>query len=288
MRDRVMRRAWLLGTALAAVALAAPAAADPMVTTVAPAAVTPAPAAGTGFQIYLFGDEPSVEAANSQAGETQPSLRLGGIGEARALTWFTPRVSGLGLGLTARSAGGTSEVFSPADGSADGSIAVGLNYDEAVGKFRVRAGMSSLVADGDTAREAPFGRQRLLRDDPNAWQVGAAVGYSNFQVGANFGDTTVPQCTTGGKCEGGDFWDIGLAYNFGSANLSAGYFSSGAGSAAAGTNRDVGIWSFNAGYKLLPNMDVYGGVNWVDIERGANAGKPNDGTVFLLGTNVRF
>src|SRR3546814_5458389 len=85
-------------------------------------------------------------------------------------------------------------------------------------------------------------------------------------------DTTAPQCTAGGKCEGGDFWDVGLAYNFGSANLSAGYFSSGAGNAAAGTNRDVGIWSFNAGYKLLPNMDVYGGVNWVDIERGAKIG----------------
>src|SRR3546814_12091852 len=89
--------------------------------------------------------------------------------------------------------------------------------------------MSSLVADGDKAGETPFGRQRPLRDDPNAWQVGAAVGYSNFQVGAKFGDTTAPQCTAGGKCEGGDFWDVGLAYNFGSANLSAGYFSSGAG-----------------------------------------------------------
>src|SRR3546814_17029733 len=91
----------------------------------------------------------------------------------------------------------------------------------------------------------------------SAWQVGAAVGYSNFQVGAKFGDTTAPQCTAGGKCEGGDFWDVGLAYNFGSANLSAGYFSSGAGNAAAGPNRHGGIWSFNAGPKLLPNMDVY-------------------------------
>src|SRR3546814_19582770 len=71
-----MRRAWLLGTALAAVALATPAAADPMVTTVSPEAGTLAPAAGTGFQIYLFGDEPTAKTATPQAGETQPSRRL--------------------------------------------------------------------------------------------------------------------------------------------------------------------------------------------------------------------
>src|SRR3546814_20268525 len=56
-RDRVMRRAWMLGTALAAVALATPAAAAPMVTTVAHEAGTSAPDAGEGLQPYLFGEE---------------------------------------------------------------------------------------------------------------------------------------------------------------------------------------------------------------------------------------
>ncbi len=48
------------------------------------------------------------------------------------------------------------------------------------------------------------------------------------------------------------------------------------------------IFSLNAGYKVGPGLNIYGGVDWIDLQStGETAETPLD-TRFMLGTNLRF
>jgi predicted porin len=166
----------------------------------------------------------------------------------------------------------------------------GLTYfTPSVSGVRVGVGFAApSQADGDAAQYTDLGpRTAQGREAAGKRQIGGAVAYSGLEVGANIGDHSDPSCT-GGGCKTNDFWDVGVALRIGSGAISAGYTAS----QPRGTHQDevdrIDVYSLNAGYKLTPGMDIYGGVDWVDTRTQSEAAETPVDTRFMLGTNLRF
>lgn len=176
-----------------------------------------------------------------------------------------------------------------------GSAGTGVTYfTPSLSGVRVGVGMAGVPADGTsegrTTREytALGPRAASPRDGAGNWQVGGKVNYSALEIGANIGDHKDPTCEAGVACKTNDFWDIGVALRIGSGALSAAYTASQPRAARPDDVTRIDVFSLNAGYRLTPGMNIYGGVDWVDLHStNETADTPVD-TRFMLGTNLRF
>jgi hypothetical protein len=162
------------------------------------------------------------------------------------MAYFTPRLTGIGLGI-------------------------GLT-----GKAR------QSTAAGDFPHGATPGR------DGRNWHLGGSVGTSSLRIGATFGDHVDPACRDTEACNTNDFWDIGLAWRFGSGALSAGYTASQRRTTGDEDPETLGIFSINAGYRIAPGLDVFGGVDWIELPTAEAPQDQPRNTRFMLGTNLRF
>lgn len=124
-------------------------------------------------------------------------------------------------------------------------------------------------------------------DSAGKWQVGGTVGYSALELGANIGDHSDPSCTAGDSCKTNDFWDVGVALRIGSGAISAAYTASQPRGPRADDGR-IDIFSLNAGYKVSPGVNIYGGVDWIDLQNTGETTETPVDTRFMLGTNLRF
>ncbi len=209
-----------------------------------------------------------------------PRTALANGGDTASVTYFTPRVSGVGALARWSSASTASDsAESPAS-----SMALGLAYDEVLGSVSIRADMAGTVARTDAAAglaEAAETYGPRTEAAGRDWKIGAALGYANMELGASFSNGGSNRCGLWGNCAGGTV-DVGLAYRFDSGSVAAGYTAAGGELQLDGRS----IYSLSADYNVAPQMGLYGGVNWVDIDTsGKDAAS---GAVFLLGTNVRF
>ena len=208
------------------------------------------------YQVF-FGDPRAYE--NSSAGGQWRSIdqetRLlsgrpvakdsGAIGFSgpAGLSYFTPRLSGIGLGI-------------------------GLS-----GKPR------ETTDAGELAHVAPGGR---------SWRLGGSVGTSKLRIGAAFGDHVDPACRETEACDTNDFWDIGVAWRFGAGAITAGYTASQYRAAGVESPETIGIFSVNAGYRITPGLDVFGGIDWIELPATEDQQEQPRNTRFMLGTNLRF
>ncbi|MGE4218399.1 MAG: hypothetical protein AB7G39_03035 [Alphaproteobacteria bacterium] len=234
--------------------------------------------------VILFEDARTVGSAGMGTVRTEGGNRYGPrsapANGTASVTYFTPRVSG--VGALARWSS-----MAPSSDSADaaaGNIALGLAYDEVLGSVSIRADMAGTVARNEAAAGLAEAAETYgPRTDAAGrdWKIGAALGYANMELGASFSDGGGNRCGLWGSCAGGT-WDVGLAYRFDAGSVAAGYTATGGEIALDGRS----IYSLNADYSVAPRMDLYGGVNWVDIDTSAK--DTSSGAVFLLGTNVRF
>jgi predicted porin len=126
------------------------------------------------------------------------------------------------------------------------------------------------------------------RDAAGNWQVGGTLGYSGFEVGANLGDHYAPGCEPGSNCKTNDFWDVGVALRVGSGAISAAYMASLPRQPGPDDVGRIDVFSLNAGYRVSPGFDIYGGVDWVDLNNTSDTGDQPVDTRFMLGTNLRF
>ena len=177
-------------------------------------------------------------------------------------------------------------------GSAAGA---GVTYfTPSLSGVRVGVGVSGLApegaADGRTTSEYTGLGPRIAppRDGAGNWQVGGKVGYSGLEIGANIGDHKDPGCESAVACKTNDFWDIGVALRIGSGALSAAYTASQPRNLRSDEVSRIDVFSLNAGYRITPGMNIYGGVDWVDLHSGNETSEIPLDTRFMLGTNLRF
>ena len=178
----------------------------------------------------------------------------------------------------------------------DGGPGAGVTYfTPSLSGVRVGVGMSGAPrreAQADTGGAAHYGglgpRVSPPRDSSGNWQVGGKVGYSGLEIGANVGDHPDPTCEGGAACKTNDFWDVGVALRIGSGALSAAYTASQPRTLRPDEVDRIDVFSLNAGYKLTPGLNIYGGVDWVDLHSNSEAVETPLDTRFMLGTNLRF
>jgi predicted porin len=197
-----------------------------------------------------------------------------------------------GLRLTTPSTGG--DVYSPSLTQPSGTSGV-TYFTPSLSGVRIGVGVGGAPAQRSQGPNASAASQYTdlgpragkARDGAGNWQIGGTVGYSALELGANIGDHSDPSCSAGNNCKTNDFWDVGVALRIGSGAISAAYTAS----QPRGPRTDDGridIFSLNAGYKVGPGVNIYGGVDWIDLQNtGETAETPVD-TRFMLGTNLRF
>jgi hypothetical protein len=197
------------------------------------------------YQVF-FGAPQPIEHSDQRwrFGEDEwPPLSSRPAGYDAGMTFFTPRVTGVDLGI----------------------------------------GLSSKMADSagtNNDAQIPAGGRN--------WRLGGSVGTSTIRLGAAFGDHSDPACRESAACGTNDFWDIGLSWRFGSGALAAGYTASLRRLAGAENLETLDIFSVTAGYRIAPGVDVFGGIDWIELpDTQASEDQPRN-TRFMLGTSLRF
>ena len=227
------------------------------------------------YQVYIGGSQ-----ATSAAGSSPYSVTR---------QWGTVQLNE----PTAAGASGTGGLRKP--GSVGYAGPGGVSYfTPSLSGVRVGIGVSTL-APNDTSLQAPSDeytslgpRVRPKPDPTNNWQVGGTLGYSALEIGANIGDHPDPTCKPGERCQTNDFWDVGVALRIGSGSISAAYMASQTRAPRPDEASRIDVFSLNAGYRLAPGVDIYGGVDWVDLNGTGEAAQLPSDTRFMFGTSLRF
>jgi len=120
------------------------------------------------------------------------------------------------------------------------------------------------------------------------WRLGGSVGTSSLRLGAAIGDHSDPSCREQETCLTNDFWDIGVAWRFGSGSLAAGYTASMRQAPGVPDRETLDIFSISAGYRIAPGLDVFGGIDWIELPVSEQTPDRPRNTRFMLGTNLRF
>lgn len=200
---------------------------------------------------------------------------FGSLEDSTKITYYSPRFSGLQLGVSfspdsadvGTAAGWTGE----ADGSVENVFSTGLNYN---GQYDNVGIMASLTGEWGESEVAGM-------EDLSAYAVGLGVNFDGFTLGGSYGDWDDSLQVTGSNTNA-DFWNLGAAYDFGPFGSSLTYFSSENG------NNELQNITLGADYQMAPGMVPYVEVNFFELDTGAAAIADNDGTVLLVGTELSF
>ena len=219
-------------------------------------------------------------------GGSQATSAARGAPYAVTRQWGTVR-------LNEPTAGGPGDLKKP--GSVGYAGPGGVSYfTPSLSGVRMGIGISTLAPD-DASLRAPSDeytslgpRTRRKPDPTNNWQLGGTLGYSALEIGANIGDHPDPNCKPGERCQINDFWDVGVALRIGSGSISAAYMASQTRAPRPDEASRIDVFSLNAGYRLAPGVDIYGGVDWVDLNGDGEAAQLPSDTRFMFGTSLRF
>ena len=197
------------------------------------------------------------------------------------VSYFTPRISGLQLGVSFTPDTGAAGQATSTDNSSDfeNTWGIGVQYKKKFGGFKVAAAGVIHIADAENES----------KEDLTAWQIGAEVGYGGWRLGGSFQDNG-----DGGEDKSivGDddmtAWDIGLGYASGPVHLGVSWLHTEVEDPATSNDEDEGDAVFlGATYMLGGGARVFAEVFWFDTE-SASSSTFNEGFGFILGTGVKF
>lgn len=176
--------------------------------------------------------------------------------------------------LTIGDTGGTSTTIS----QAENIWQAGVNYS---GQWdQVGLGVAATMEHGD-AEAANY-------EDLFAWTVGAKLSYMGFSVAGSYGDWDDSLRLKTSNVDDSDFWTLGGAYEFGPWGVSVTYLESNF-AVTSTTDNEFTNLVVGADYKLAPGLTPYAEVSFYEQDAvGTGSTNDNDGTVFLLGSQLNF
>jgi hypothetical protein len=216
-------------------------------------------------------------------GVAESAPGIDGGTDATKITYFTPRVNGIQVGVSYTpdtSADGTASI-SDLDANATGiqdQIALGINFVQSFDDVGVR--LSYVMVNGDPKT---FGTGAT-----NNWAIGAQVDFGNVSVAAGVGNNGDSGET--GTIDEKKWADFTVRYADGPLTYTAGYFSSSASTGVAGQSDDsVNFFSIGTAYTVADGLSVYAGFDVIDVDQnGTGAGNDNQGTLLTIGTKMSF
>jgi hypothetical protein len=202
---------------------------------------------------------------------TAPTM-AGDTSDATKLTYYSPRFSGIQVGLSYTPSTGLSGDAFKVDSAFNNSYAIGANYDGTFGDVRVRV---SGVYVLDEAKS-------LTTEDNGAYSIGTIVGFGPFQLGANWTDNGESGQVIGSGAET-SYWDVAVGFETGPLYLSAGYFASEfsiPGATEEFTNLGVAV-----DYTIAPGLTAYAEYNMIEDDVVVGTSESN---VLIAGVNLSF
>lgn len=201
---------------------------------------------------------------------------------ATKISYYTPKFSGFqaGVSYTPQIDDRGQTITSSTTASVDNvwDLALGYNNTFSGGYKFAAAGTYETGSGNNGAGPSGFG------SDIRGWNLGASLGYQGFSVAGSYGRQSDTGFGAANNIEG-DYWTAGLGYATGPIGLSATYLNSSTDTGAV-TN-DFSNIVLGADYKLAPGLTPYAEVSFYDFD-GAVAINQNQGTAFILGTQVAF
>ena len=197
------------------------------------------------------------------------------------VTWYSPAFSGFQLGLSYTPDGtDRGQTVTRANNTAG---AFGELWDVALtwsGEFE-GAGLdlaaTYLTGDADTA----------ANEDITSWNIGGSVDVANFSFAASYGDWDDSLQAANSGLDDSNYYTLGVAYDFGVFAASATYMDSERQTGATTTN-DFDNLVIGADYALAPGLTPYAEVSFFEYDVAGGTANDNEGTSFILGTQVAF
>jgi hypothetical protein len=202
---------------------------------------------------------------------------------ATKITYYTPRYSGFqfGVSYTPDIDDRGQTVGRTETGTSFGDVwSGGVNYEgKLTNDVTFAASLTGEFGDGDA-------NGANTNNDIEAYAIGALVGFKQFSLAGSWGDwsDSLGNASTAG--DDATYWTLGAGYEAGPVGLSVTYLSSEVERAAAQNEFDNVV--FSADYKLAPGLTPYAEVAIFEFDEEGTTGYDNEGTVFLLGTQVAF
>ena len=225
----------------------------------------------------------------------------GGTSTARAtankISYYSPRIEGIQLGVSYtpdQDERGTATGFSSENNGAAGATTgienawnIGLNYEGEFDGFGIEASAQAEWGNTEDAAGAA-----TTRDDLQAYAFGLAGSYAGFTLGGSYGIVDEYSATATLNTEI-DYWTVGGAYEFGPFGASVTYFSSEIeNQTVVGSDAEFQNLVVGADYQLAPGLVPYIEVAFFESDNNiadvANTTVDNEGTVFIVGTELSF
>lgn len=206
-----------------------------------------------------------------------------GTYNASKITYFTPLFAGFQVGASyTPDLEGRGQTVNRTETASFGEVLdLGVSFNHQFDNaWKLGAAFTYETADSEVA----------ATEDIGAWNIGAHVGFQGFAVAASYGDWSDSRTAVAGDVDAG-YYTLGAAYETGPFGLSATWLQSEVEDVAgAGTENEFENLVIGADYKLAPGLTPYAEVSFYEFdEEGTGAGVyDNDGTTFLLGTQIAF
>lgn len=207
----------------------------------------------------------------SHGGVTTP----GETENAGKITYYSPSFSGLQIGLSyTPDTDAKGQVITAASGVLANSL--GGDYEDVFSGGVTYNRQFDSVALGLSAT-GEMGDSSVAVDDLEAYALGASLGFGGFSVAGSWTDSEFQSLE-------GEAWTLGAAYDFDAFGASVTYLDSEV--ELGGATNEFDNLVFGVDYAVAPGMTPYAEVALFDYN-GAGAAD-NDGTVFIVGTQLAF
>lgn len=254
---------------------------------------------GDFYRYIDFDGEPDANTSHGTVGDTFvviPELPTAGLpsevasrthaarATANKVSYYSPRISGLQLGVSYtpdQAERGTTKGFSGEQDSNNFESVwnLGLNYQNEFQGVGVEASATAEYGDSEISS---------ANDDLEAYALGLNVDYAGFTVGGSWAEADEFGRASANN-ESYQYWTAGVAYEFGPFAASATYLESAVENGdASSVDKDFQNVVVGADYQLAPGLVPYVEVSFFETDDNTTSNTDNEGTVFLVGTELSF
>jgi len=201
--------------------------------------------------------------------------------DAAKITYFTPRINGIQVGVSYTpdtDVDGTASLANgvTATGGRQDHIGLGINFVQSFDDIGIR--LSYVLSHGDAELNET--------QDTNSWAIGAQVDFGNISAGGGYGDSGDSAEAAGSLVSDQTWGDFTVRYKDGPITVSAGYFS-GSASITGSEDDEVDIFSIGTAYSVAAGLSVHAGFDFIDVDQDGTA-NDNNGTLLTIGTKMSF
>lgn len=198
------------------------------------------------------------------------------------IVYYTPRFSGFQLGLAyAPNDRDRGQLLDRTDTNVARSEEIfmaGVNWEGKWDQLGIKLAATGEMGDAESA----------LYEDLGAWNAGAKLTWGGFSLAGSYGDWDESnRLKATANVDDNDYWTLGGAYEHGPYGISVTYLTSDYDNGGATTDNEFDNLVVGADYKLAPGLTPYAEISFYDFD-ATGVDDDNDGTVFILGTQLNF